>query len=170
MFFTISLQLLEKLLQTYVCTWYTNFSANPSFVHQIRLAISTATRDIAGRLFRSDISEIIFSNLIPIALQHSRDWKALVEYSKPRSGEPEDWVADFMGQKIHPAAYSRESELNYLRGIVTALLPQLLPSTYISTNNKVRLIFVCDLENLESNFQKSRKLLRDISSSWEKLN
>ncbi|XP_043278854.1 sorting nexin-14-like isoform X2 [Venturia canescens] len=131
-------KLLEKLLQTYVCTWYTSFSANPSFVHQIRLAIGTAVRDITGRLFRSDTSEIIFSNLIPIALQHARDWKALVKFSETKSGKPEDWVAEFMGQKIHPAAYSRDSELNYLRGIVTALLPQLL-STYISTNNKVLL-------------------------------
>lgn len=131
------MQLLEKLLQTYVCNWYSNFSANASFVHQIRLAIGTAIRNISGKLLRADTSEIIFTNLIPLALQHARDWRALAKRAESHGGKPEDYVADYLAHRVHPAAFSRESELNYLRGVVTALLPHLLPSTYISTNNRV---------------------------------
>ena len=131
-------QLLESLLQTYVSTWYSNLSANAAFLQQIRLAIGTAVRNLAGRLLQSDISEIIFANLIPIGLQHAKDWKTLVKQAKLQGGMPEDYVIDLLGHRVHPAAYSRQSELNYIRGIVTSLLPRLLPSTYISTNNKVK--------------------------------
>lgn len=50
---------------------------------------------------------------------------------------PQDYVESYLSSKIHPAAYSREAELNYLRGLTTALLPHLLPTIHVSTNNQV---------------------------------
>lgn len=48
-------------------------------------------------------------------------------------------LIDHFGRQIHPASYSRKAELNYLRGIVTAIIPYLLPAIHVSTNNKVSL-------------------------------
>ncbi|KAK0097139.1 hypothetical protein PV326_003144 [Microctonus aethiopoides] len=145
--FDIALQnLLEKILQTYVCTWYSNFSSDEAFVQQLRLIIATAVRNIIGRLLRVNMSEVIFNNLIPIALEHAQDWQVLFEHAQKKSGKPEDYALDYLGHKIHPAAYSREAEMNYIKGLVTGLLPHLLPSTYMSTNNKV--------------------ILREILSNW----
>ncbi|KAK9303202.1 hypothetical protein QLX08_004982 [Tetragonisca angustula] len=68
-------QLLEDLLQKYVCAWYSDFSTNEAFVQQLRLAAATATKDIAVRLLRTDVPNVIFCHLIPLALQHAQDWK-----------------------------------------------------------------------------------------------
>ncbi|KAF7990048.1 hypothetical protein HCN44_008722 [Aphidius gifuensis] len=129
--------LLEKLLDTYVCTWYSYISTEKIFVHHLKQIIATTIIKIITRLLSVDISKIIFNNLIPVALEHAKDWKLMVEKSKLKGGKPEDYVIDCIGNKIHPAAYSRQSEIDYLRKLVTALLPFVLSSTYISTNNKV---------------------------------
>lgn len=122
-------------------TWYSDFSSNDAFVQQLRLTTAIAVRNLAGRLLRADISEVIFNNLIPVALQHAQEYQILFEHAQKKGGRVEDYVLDYLGDKIHPAAYSREAEVSYLRGLVTGLLPHLLPSTYISINNKVIIKF-----------------------------
>ncbi|XP_034949183.1 sorting nexin-14-like [Chelonus insularis] len=131
--------LLENVLQTYVTSWYANVSADDAFLHQLRLATTIAIRNLTARLLRVKISQLIFDNLIPIALQHAQDWQVLAEQATKKGGNPDDFAVDYLGHRIHPAAYSREEEMSYLRGLVTGVLPHLLPSTYISTNNKVLL-------------------------------
>ncbi|XP_048505459.1 sorting nexin-14-like isoform X2 [Athalia rosae] len=80
---------------------------------------------------------VIFDHLVPIALQHAQDWRVLVNRARDQGGRPTDYAADYLGSRIHPAAYSREAELNYLRGLVTTLMPHLLPNTHFSINNKI---------------------------------
>ncbi|KAM0734453.1 Sorting nexin-14 [Formica fusca] len=132
-------QLLEEVLQIYVCTWYSDFSTNEAFIQQLRLAITTAAKNIAIRLLRADTASITFTDLIPLAIQHAQDWDALLKKSRLDVKMPQDYVESYLSSKIHPAAYSREAELNYLRGLTTALLPHLLPTIHVSTNNKVML-------------------------------
>lgn len=136
----IVFQLLEQILQTYVCAWYSDLSSNEAFVQQLRVAIATAATNISSRLFKADLSSIIFNNLIPIAIDHAKDFQELKKRAKDLGGSPTDHIADFLGSKIHPAAYSREAELNYLRGLTATLLPCLLPATHISTNNQVNIL------------------------------
>lgn len=128
-------------MQIYVRTWYSDFSANEAFIQQLRLAITTVAKNIAVRLLRTDAATIAFDGLIPLAIQHAQDWNALLRMSKSADKTPQDYIGSCLSSKIHPAAYSREAELNYLRGLVTALLPHLLPAIHISTNNKVILCF-----------------------------
>lgn len=132
-------QLLEDLLQKYVCAWYSDFSTNEAFVQQLRLATATATKDIAVRLLRTDVSNVVFYHLIPLILQHAQDWKILRTKIKDLSDTScfGNQLIDHFGREIHPASYSRKAELNYLRGIVTAFIPYLLPAIHVSTNNKV---------------------------------
>ncbi|XP_018361321.1 PREDICTED: sorting nexin-14-like [Trachymyrmex cornetzi] len=130
-------QLLEELLQMYVCTWYSDISANEAFIQQLRLAITTAAKNITIRLLRADTATLAFDGLIPLAIQHAQDWKALLKMPISEVEMPQDYIGSCLSSKIHPAAYSREAELNYLRGLVTALLPHLLPAIHVSTNNKV---------------------------------
>ncbi|XP_043513618.1 sorting nexin-14-like [Frieseomelitta varia] len=132
-------QLLEDLLQKYVCAWYSDFSANEAFVQQLRLAAATATKDIAVRLFRTDVPNVIFCHLIPLVLQHAQDWKTFSAKMRDISDTScfGNQLIDHFGRQIHPASYSRKAELNYLRGAVTAIVPYLLPAIHVSTNNKV---------------------------------
>ncbi|XP_050597216.1 sorting nexin-14-like [Bombus affinis] len=132
-------QLLEDLLQKYVCAWYSDFSTNEAFVQQLRLATATATKDIAVRLLRTDVSNVVFYHLIPLILQHAQDWKTLRTKMKDLSDTScfGNQLINHFGREIHPASYSRKAELNYLRGIVTAFIPYLLPAIHVSTNNKV---------------------------------
>lgn len=139
------LQLLEEILQIYVCAWYSDFSTNEAFIQQLRLAITTAAKNIAVRLLRADIGTIIFCDLIPLAVQHAQDWNALVKKSQSAGVEiSQDHIKSYLSSKIHPAAYTRKAELNYLRGLATTLVPHLLPAIHISTNNKV-MCFLIDL-------------------------
>lgn len=88
-------------------------------------------------MLRADVATIAFDGLIPLAIQHAQDWNALLKMSNSEVERPQDYIGSCLNSKIHPAAYSREAELNYLRGLVTALLPHLLPAIHVSTNNKV---------------------------------
>lgn len=130
-------QLLEEVLQIYVRSWYSDFSTNEAFIQQLRLAITTAAKNIAIRLLRADTAGITFTDLIPLAIQHAQDWNTFLKKSRMDVKMPQDYIGSYLNSKIHPAAYSREAELNYLRGLVTALLPHLLPAIHVSTNNKV---------------------------------
>ncbi|XP_076756445.1 sorting nexin-14 [Xylocopa sonorina] len=134
-------QLLEDLLQKYVCAWYTDFSTDEAFVQQLRMATATATKNIAVRLLRTDVSNVVFYHLIPLLLQHAQDWKMLRAKLKDTTDTTYfgNQLVDYFGQEIHPASYSRKAELNYLRGVVTAIIPHLLPAIHVSTNNKVML-------------------------------
>lgn len=131
------MQLLEEVLQIYVRSWYSDFSTNEAFIQQLRLAITTAAKNITIRLLRADTAGITFHDLIPLAIQHAQDWNTLMKKSRMDVKVPQDCIGSYLSSKIHPAAYSREAELNYLRGLITALLPHLLPAIHISTNNKV---------------------------------
>ncbi|XP_006608646.1 sorting nexin-14-like isoform X1 [Apis dorsata] len=132
-------QLLEDLLQKYVCAWYSNFSTNEAFVQQLRLATATATKNITVRLLRTDVPNVVFYHLIPLILQHAQNWKTLRTKVKDVSDMSSfgNQLIDHFGCEIHPASYSRKAELNYLRGIVTAIIPHLLPAIHVSINNKV---------------------------------
>lgn len=146
------------MLETYVCTWYSSLSSNRAFVQELRFAIATATRNITARLFCADISQIIFNNLIPVALQHAEDWQELSKRAKMFGANPQDYVADYLGSKVHVASYSREAELNYLRGIATALTPLVLPTTNISTNNRV-----CSRKHFKNDYKfKFKKTLNVV--------
>ncbi|XP_053994319.1 sorting nexin-14-like [Hylaeus volcanicus] len=134
-------QFFEDLLQQYVCTWYSSFSTNYAFVYQLRLATTTATKNIADRLLRTDVANIILCRLIPLILQNAQDLKILNKKIQNTSDGSDfrKHMINYFGYDIHPAAYSREAELNYLRGLVTAIVPHLLPAVHVSTNNKVLL-------------------------------
>lgn len=132
---------MEDLLQKYVCAWYSNFSTNEAFVQQLRLATATATKNITVRLLRTDVPNVVFYHLIPLILQHAQNWKTLRMKVKDISDMSSfgNQLIDHFGCEIHPASYSRKAELNYLRGIVTAIIPHLLPTIHVSINNKVSL-------------------------------
>lgn len=130
--FYIESQLLEGLLQTYVCTWYSNLSTNEAFIHQLRFAITTAARNITSRLLHANIPVIIFDDLIPLILHHVQDWKSLKD-----SQITQDNIKQHLSNKIHPAACSRQSEISYLKGLMNTLMPHILPTIHLSTNNKV---------------------------------
>lgn len=110
---------------------------NDAFIQQLRLAVTVALRNMTGRVLEADISGIIFRDLIPIGVQHAKHWRALVNKAKLEGGRPEDYVIEYLGINIHPAAYSRKAELNYLRGLATTLIPHVLPDIRVSVNNKV---------------------------------
>ncbi|CAK9796439.1 Sorting nexin-14 [Anthophora plagiata] len=131
--------LLDDLLQKYVCAWYSDFSTNEAFVQQLRLTTVTATKNVTVRLLRTDVASVVFQRLIPLILQHVQDWKALRTKIRNTSDVSHfgDQLIDYFGREIHPASYSRKAELNYLRGVVTTIIPHLLPAIRISTNNKV---------------------------------
>ncbi|XP_043256850.1 sorting nexin-14-like [Colletes gigas] len=134
-------QLLEDLLQKYICAWYSSFSTNKAFVQQLRVATTTATKNLVVRLLRTDVANIVLCRLVPLILQNAEDWKTLRTRIQDTSDASHfrKHVIGYLGNEIHPAAYSREAELNYLKGLVTAVVPHLLPAIHVSTNNKVLL-------------------------------
>lgn len=109
-------------------------------MQQLRFATATASKNIAIRLLRTDVTNVIFYRLIPLILQHAQDWKTLRTTVKESSDQSRfgNRLIDYFGREIHPASYTREAELNYLRGVVAAVTPHLLPAIHVSTNNKVR--------------------------------
>ncbi|XP_066581339.1 sorting nexin-14-like [Prorops nasuta] len=139
-------QLLEELLDTYVCTWYSDLSTNTAFVQQLRLAMTMAIRNIANRALKADTSSLIFDCAIPLMIQHAKDWETLQKKAAAMGGKPQNYIRSYLGPNLHPAAYSHKAELIYLKGVVTSLISHLLPAIHVSSNNKV--------------------ILREILSNW----
>ena len=47
--------------------------------------------------------------------------------------ELRDAYVDYLGPRIHPAAFSRFNEVNYVQSTVASLVPHLLPQRYQSS-------------------------------------
>ena len=54
-----------------ICAWYSDLSSNEAFIQQLRLAITSAATNITNRLYKTDISDVIFNRLIPIGIRHA---------------------------------------------------------------------------------------------------
>ncbi|KAI8957158.1 PXA domain-containing protein [Daldinia sp. FL1419] len=152
--------LLKLIIRDFVKSWYSNISKNPVFANEVDKTVRYALASIRDRLFETDLVEIVTSRIVPILTAHFRDFYDAERAVRGRKlnrdvTESEELdlaiAAKYNDGKLHPAVsltYSDTKLLqqDYLRNIVTKVLPKVLPHTMVDSRvvfNIVREIVAC---------------------------
>lgn len=139
--------LLDWLLRDLITSWYRNISRSPSFVRDIDHAIRTALMGIRDRTLNLDVVDVAVSRVVPLITSHLKEFydaeRAIrgkdLNRNVTESEELDLAIARrYKGGKLHPAASLAYSDMKivqqeYLRKIMTRLLPELLPESMISS-------------------------------------
>jgi sorting nexin-25 len=139
--------LIDLIIRDFVNSWYSNISKNPVFTNEVDKTIRLALANIRDMLLAIDLVEVATTRLVPIMTAHFRDFfeaeRAIRGKHLNRSvTESEELdlaiAAKYRDGKLHPAASLAYSDLKlvqqeYLRNLVTTLLPKVLPESVIGS-------------------------------------
>ena len=129
----------EKLLNEYVYIWYREISYDEDFVQEIRYVLRHAVAILTKRLCRVDLTDIIVKKVIPVGLchvdglMHAEKFVKSERNTRQLNMELREAYLDYVGPRIHPAAWNRTKELEYVQSIVASLVPYLIPPRYQSS-------------------------------------
>ncbi|KAF0311748.1 Sorting nexin-14 [Amphibalanus amphitrite] len=117
-------RLLESLLAEHLAPWSQLVSADPAFLHEVRLVLRCACTELARRALRVELSVLVLRRLIPAGVCHLDC--CLLARRLHRSGLLSDQAAwDYYGRDAH-AAVSAGGEGRYLRTLASRVTPLLL--------------------------------------------
>nr|CAD7598805.1 unnamed protein product [Timema genevievae] len=99
--------------------------------------LCTASHNVYSLLShpKVDLADLITSKLIPAGLGHMDDYLGSLRLAARQKLTLDRATVQFLGSRLHPAVKNRERELNYLRQLVSMLLPQLLPPSQLACSN-----------------------------------
>ncbi|XP_075228760.1 sorting nexin-14-like isoform X2 [Lycorma delicatula] len=113
-------ELLNKILDEFITSWYKDVSTNSDFQNEIKRCVRYTASVILARGLQVDIGKLVTEKLIPAAVRHV---------------ESQVRVAQGFHFNPHPTVYSRECELNYLRALTSKLLPIILQHPHLHCKN-----------------------------------
>lgn len=140
-------ELLDLVCRDFVGAWYSRISSNPVFPNEIDRAVRQALLSFRDSLRDKDIAEILTSRLVPLLTAHLRDFDSAersvrgrkLNRSVTESEELDLAIASkFRDGRLHPAASlsfpdTKMIQQDYLRSLVSRIMPSLLPSTMLSS-------------------------------------
>lgn len=126
---------LNKTLKEFVYSWYSNLSADESFVLELRQSIRYAASVLLRRGLQVDLAHVIINKLIPAGLSHLDDYLGALRLSSRQQMPLDKAALQYLGPRVHPAARNRDNELSYLRQLTALLLVQLLPPNQLYCKN-----------------------------------
>nr|CAD7454246.1 unnamed protein product [Timema tahoe] len=106
----------------------TSYMRQPWVGLDIPVEVDEAIEDV-------DLADLITSKLIPAGLGHMDDYLGSLRLAARQKLTLDRATVQFLGSRLHPAVKNRERELNYLRQLVSMLLPQLLPPSQLACSN-----------------------------------
>ncbi|OCK80627.1 hypothetical protein K432DRAFT_352665 [Lepidopterella palustris CBS 459.81] len=133
--------LIGLILRDFVKSWYGEISSRQTFPNEVDRAVRAALADIRDRIFTVDMVEVVVSRMVPLITGHMRDFYEAERVVRGKKltrtfTESEELdlaiAAKYKDGKLHPAAslaYSNTKlvQQQHLRGIVTRLIPRILP-------------------------------------------
>ncbi|KAF1956311.1 hypothetical protein CC80DRAFT_593778 [Byssothecium circinans] len=139
--------LLGLILRDFVKSWYGKISKSPTFVNEVDRAVRAALGEISNRVLAVDMVDVVVSRMIPIVTEHLRaayEAERVVRGKKLSRNMTESEELDlaiaakYKGGQLHPAAslaYSNTKliQQQHLRGIVSKLLPKVLPPSMVTS-------------------------------------
>lgn len=146
--------LIDLILRDFVSSWYGNISSRPTFANEVDRAVRAALSDIRDRVLAVDMVEIVVSRMVPLITSHMRDFYEAERVVRGKRltrsfTESEELDLAIAGKyndgKLHPAAslaYSNTKlvQQQHLRGIVTRLIPKVLPRSMTTSPAVIALI------------------------------
>ncbi|KAF2496187.1 intermediate filament protein-like protein [Lophium mytilinum] len=146
--------LIDLILRDFVQTWYGKISPRATFTNEVDRAVRAALVDIRDRMFAVDMVEVVVSRMVPLITGHMKDFyeaervvrgKRLTR-SLTESEEVDLAIAaKYKDGKLHSAASLASSntklvQQQYLRSIVTRLIPKVLPPAMTTSSAVLVLI------------------------------
>ncbi|EJT80165.1 hypothetical protein GGTG_00169 [Gaeumannomyces tritici R3-111a-1] len=138
-------QLVHLIVRDFVQSWYGSISKNPAFTNEVDRAIGGALVNVCDRLRHVDLAEILTGRLVPVLTAHVRsfyDAERSVRGRKLNRSVTESEELDlaiaskYNDGRLHPAASlshtdTRVAQQEYLRGVVSRILPKVLPDNML---------------------------------------
>ena len=145
---------IDLVLRDFIRTWYSNISPNPTFPNEVDKAIRLALSSLQDSLRDKDLADLVTSRIVPILTGHFRDFydaeKAVrgrkLNRSVTESEELDLAIASkFRDGRLHPAASlsfpdTKMVQQDYLRSLVSRILPKVLPENILSSRTVSSLI------------------------------
>ncbi|KAL9604530.1 MAG: hypothetical protein Q9219_000495 [cf. Caloplaca sp. 3 TL-2023] len=141
--------LLDRLLGSFVSSWYKNITSSPNFVNSIDSTVRLALVDIRARLSTLDLVEVGVSRIAPIITRHLEEFYEAERTVRGKNlnrnvTESEELDLAIAGKykngRLHPAASLAYSDLRtvqqeYVRNIIVRVLPGVLPMSIIKSRS-----------------------------------
>lgn len=131
----------KRIIQTFISSWYSTITQDESFNWNVKVEISEAIRQIALRIqkvrktriffnaalvhqvrlqFQIDHPRLLSNKLLPVVYSHIDILDRIIQEGKSH----EDQIHSFISNEntVHPAVFSRTSELQYLRYLSKSLV------------------------------------------------
>jgi len=146
--------LLDLVLRDFVTSWFKNISSKSLFQNEVDRAIRESIINIGARAAGLDIVEVAVARIVPIITAHVRDFSIAERTVRGKnltrdmteSDELDYAIASkFRDGKLHPAASlafddTKPMQQSHLRGIVSRVLPLVLPENMTSSPAVLSLI------------------------------
>ncbi|XP_074032931.1 sorting nexin-14 isoform X2 [Leptinotarsa decemlineata] len=125
----------ETIISNFISSWYGQFTEDDDFLNELRHCFRFSTATIINRFFELDVGRVIADKLIPCAVRHVDDYLYMQQIGKLKNVRFNEVVLEYLGKRLHAAATNRNNELGYLQQMVSSLLPNVLPDSYLKCRN-----------------------------------
>ncbi|KAG5876709.1 hypothetical protein JTB14_038026 [Gonioctena quinquepunctata] len=125
----------DRIITNFISSWYGQFTEDDDFKNELRHCFRFSTATMINRFFELDVGKIIANKLIPCAVRHVDDYLYIQQIGKLKNVRFNEVVTEYLGKRLHAAATNRNNELGYLRHMVSSLLPNVLPKSYLKCRN-----------------------------------
>ncbi|KAK3930284.1 Sorting nexin-14 [Frankliniella fusca] len=123
--------LLNRILQDFVESWYSQISSDIAFELELRHCLRRACTIVLQRGLKINLAEIIFVKLLPAAVSHLEDYLIIREMSQKQRIPFVRAAVQHLGKRLHPATFNRDRELDYLRQISECVMPTLVAQSQL---------------------------------------
>ncbi|XP_071954615.1 sorting nexin-14-like isoform X2 [Antedon mediterranea] len=124
-------ELFELILKDFVYSWYKDISKDEEFVNELRSGIRYIAAILLKRLQKVDLPTLILDKLVKNGLSHLD----LILRTKRKLNSNDNFDVEILkayGSNLHCAARSRDYELRYVRHLLDAIFPMLIPKHAIN--------------------------------------
>lgn len=90
-------------------------------------SLKFASAAIVNQVLKIDIFKLITTKIIPHVIKHIDDVLCMQQMVKLKNVEMKQVMPDYLKSRLHIATTNRKNELDYLRYLVSSLLPFILP-------------------------------------------
>ena len=150
-------ELLGWVLRDFVTSWYTNISKTPRFANEIDRTVRGVLASVLRRLESQDFVEAAVLRFVPLITNHLREFYEAEQVVRGKNlnrnmTESEELdlaiAAKYGNGRLHPAASlsfsdTKMAQQEYLRKIVSRLMPELLP--YDMMQSKAVVVLVTEI-------------------------
>lgn len=124
-------QFYNRIIENFISSWYGQFTNDSDFLNELRYSLRYATATVINRLLEIDVAGLITNKLLLCAVKHIDDYLYIKQITNLRNSKFNEVAVEYLGKRLHVAATNRKNELAYLQHLVSSILGNILPESYL---------------------------------------